>query len=113
MAKQPFYHRSDLHFTAEEEFDRLKIEDALIKALAKIKGYVRGTGEIETLDFPTRTNNSIIHNLTILFTGTREFTKTETQAAMATALGGMAGVKSSSVKLKNFDEPQPGDPSDL
>lgn len=52
------------------------------------------------------------HEVTILFTGTREFTFEEVQELLQSKLRHKDIVKDS-VKIDSFNEPEPGDPADL
>lgn len=53
------------------------------------------------------------HRATILFTATEPLSQTETEIKIASAFKKDKKVIASTVQVKEFSEPEPGDPADL
>lgn len=113
MARQPFYHRCDVVFSGSIALDSDAIEPLLRKAFKSVKGYVSQSAEIEVVETPKNKAGGFLQTTTILFTATREVDKKEINTALDQTLGVAEGVVKDSVRIKNFEEPEPGDPSDL
>lgn len=113
MAKQPFYHRGDIHFSGAAALATGAAETLLTAGLAKVKGYVRHSGMIEVMAKPRKKNGKIAQCATFLFTATREMEASEVLTALRLTLGAAEGVDPGSLRVASFEDPEPGDPADL
>jgi hypothetical protein len=109
MARQPFYHRCDVSLLANSRLSESTIEPLLETGMRGTKGYVRGSAQIEVMPAPTHKKGQYLHVATILFTATRELTFSKVRAALCKAFANTV----ETLSIQHFEDPEPGDPSDL
>lgn len=112
MAKQPFYHRGDVLFSASKPLDQSAFQECFKAALTAIRGYVRDSAMIEVSAKPKKKTGSYMHCSTVLFTATREVDTQELKAEMARTLGQQPTVDLDSIRVSSYDA-EAGDPIDL
>lgn len=112
MAKQPFYHRGDVMFSASKALDEGAFLACLKTALSNISGYVKHSAMIEFSAKPKKKAGAIMHCFTVLFTATRDIETQAFKTEMAREISRNSIVDAESLRIASYDA-EPGDPMDL